>query len=95
MLSIAPSPLRMALRGCDGPLGRSLTIAGALQVLRVQKYQGQLVPATGWTPGQMLEIWGVVTPLIRQVWVTKNPTVASGVRRSLLFWRRKTEIYRV
>jgi hypothetical protein len=55
--------------GSVGPLGRSLTIAGSLQVLRLQKHYGKLVPATGWEPGKALdmEIWGVVTPLIRQV----------------------------
>jgi DNA polymerase V len=44
-------------------------IAGNLQVLRVQKHQENLVPATGWAPGQTLdmEIWGVVTTLIRKV----------------------------
>ena len=44
-------------------------IAGALQILRVQQHHGQLVPATGWQPGQTLdiEIWGVVTTLIRKV----------------------------
>lgn len=44
-------------------------IAGALQVLRVQKRHGQLVPPTGWEPGKALdmEIWGVVTHLIRRV----------------------------
>lgn len=44
-------------------------IAGSLQVLRVQKHHGKLVPATGWEPGQTLEmeIWGVVTNLIRKV----------------------------
>ena len=44
-------------------------IAGALQVLRVQKHHGKLVPATGWAPEQALdiEIWGVVTTLIRKV----------------------------
>jgi DNA polymerase V len=44
-------------------------IAGALQVLRLQKHLGQLVPATGWRPGQTLdmELWGVVTHLIRKV----------------------------
>ena len=44
-------------------------IAGSLQVLRVQKHHGRLVPAMGWQPGQALdmEIWGVVTTLIRKV----------------------------
>jgi DNA polymerase V len=43
-------------------------IAGTLQVLRVQKHQNNLVPVTGWEPGQTLdmEIWGVVTHLIRK-----------------------------
>ncbi len=43
-------------------------IAGTLQVLRVQKHHGQLVPP-GWLPetdGNM-EIWGVVAHLIRKV----------------------------
>jgi DNA polymerase V len=44
-------------------------IAGSLQVLRLHKHHGQLVPATGWQPEQTLdmEIWGVVTTLIRKV----------------------------
>jgi DNA polymerase V len=44
-------------------------VAGSLQILRLHKHHGQLVPATGWQPGQTLdmEIWGVVTTLIRQV----------------------------
>ena len=44
-------------------------IAGVLQVLRVQKHHGKLVLPTGWTPAQTLdmEIWGVVTTLIRKV----------------------------
>ncbi|MBE9109880.1 DNA repair protein [Nodosilinea sp. LEGE 07298] len=44
-------------------------IACSLQVLRVQKHHGKLVPASGWAPGQTLdiEIWGVVTTLIRKV----------------------------
>jgi DNA polymerase V len=44
-------------------------IAGSLQVLRVQKHQGGTVPAAGWAPGATLEIeiWCVVTTLIRKV----------------------------
>lgn len=44
-------------------------IAGVLQVLRLQTHQGKLVPATGWQPGETLEmeLWGVVTYLIRKV----------------------------
>ncbi len=44
-------------------------IAGALQVLRLQKQHGKLVPATGWEPGKALdmEIRGVVTHLISKV----------------------------
>ncbi|MGF1569590.1 MAG: S24 family peptidase [Nodosilinea sp.] len=44
-------------------------IAGSLQVLRVQQYFSHLIPAVGWQPGQALdmEIWGVVTTLIRKV----------------------------
>jgi DNA polymerase V len=43
-------------------------ISGALQVLRVEKHHGTLVPA-GWQPSNALdlEIWGVVTTLIRKV----------------------------
>jgi DNA polymerase V len=43
-------------------------ISGTLQVLRVEKHHGKLVPA-GWQPGTALdlEIWGVVTTLIRKV----------------------------
>jgi DNA polymerase V len=43
-------------------------ISGALCVLRIEKHQGKLVPA-GWQPGSVLdlEIWGVVTHLIRKV----------------------------
>ena len=44
-------------------------IAGMLQVLRLHQQRDKLVPASGWTPGQTLdmEIWGVVTTLIRKV----------------------------
>jgi DNA polymerase V len=44
-------------------------IADSLQVLRVQQHHGQLIPTTGWEPGQTLdlEIWGVVTTIIRKV----------------------------
>jgi DNA polymerase V len=44
-------------------------IAGSLQVLRLQKHHGKLVPAIGWAPGQTLdiEVWGVVTTLIRKI----------------------------
>jgi DNA polymerase V len=43
-------------------------ISGTLQVLRVEKHHGKLVPA-GWQPGTALdlEIWGVVTTLIRKI----------------------------
>ncbi|MBE9111342.1 DNA repair protein [Nodosilinea sp. LEGE 07298] len=44
-------------------------IAGSLQVLRLQKHHGKLVPAIGWELGQTLdiEVWGVVTTLIRKI----------------------------
>ncbi|MEA5449695.1 S24 family peptidase [Leptolyngbya sp. CCNP1308] len=44
-------------------------IAGSLQVLKVQQHHGKLVPASDRQPGEALdmEIWGVVTTLIRKV----------------------------
>ena len=45
-------------------------IAGELAVLRVQKRQGQLIPAGSDWPSDselQLEVWGVVTTLIRKL----------------------------
>jgi hypothetical protein len=57
-------------------------IAGALQVLRLHKHHGQLVPATDWVPGQTLDMERG-HPLDPHGLAIKNPTVASGVIRSV------------